>query len=204
MKKLMIVVTAALALTSVFAEDKPNRQGGGRMKGEVRSSMGERPSMTMRQPGLWVARMMSNKANLEKVGVTDEETQKKIMDALSSLKEKSDSLEKKIRDISREQAQMMRGLYEGKEIEEKDIFEKIDEVAKLRGEQGRLSVKAILALRDNLSKEQFEKASGLIFERGRTRGQIRRNAGKDGAESRREPSSDRKRNGKRKSSQPKD
>ena len=56
-------------------------------------------------------------------------------------------------------------------------MDKIDEVAKLRAEQGRLSVRAIVVLRDNLSPEQLEKAREFILARGRERGRMRQGMG---------------------------
>ena len=49
-----------------------------------------------------------------------------------------------------------------------------DVTDKLRAEQGRLSVRAIILLRDNLSPEQLVKAREFILERGRERGRMRR------------------------------
>lgn len=194
MKRIMITVIAALALSFAFAEGKPHRPSGSGPKGEeMHQAQGERHSMMMMHAGPWVARMMSNKANLEKIGITDEEMLKKVLSPLLKLKEKGDDLEKKVREVSREQAQMMREMFEGREIEEKEVFGKINEVAKLRAEQGKLSVKAILVLRENLSKEQLEKARALIFERGRERGQMRRGGGRGHSAERREPPADVKR-----------
>ena len=169
MKKLMIIVVAALATVCAVAQEKPQR-------GPHGPGGGPHPAM---MAGMWVPRMLSNKENLEKIGVTDEAKCAKIVESLTSLKEEGEKLEQKIRDISREQAQLMRGLLKDKAADPQAVMEKIDEVAKLRAEQGRLSVKSILVLRDNLTPEQLEKASALIHERGRERGAMRR-GGRDG------------------------
>ena len=176
MKKLGIVIVAALATVCVLAQDKPRR--GGKHRGE-RPAAGERQmhGPMMHAAGAWVPRMLADKASLEKIGVTDEALGTKILAELKPLREQGDVLEKKIREISREQAQLMRGLLKDKASDPKAAMDKIDEVAKLRAEQGRLSVRAIVVLRDNLSPEQLEKAREFILERGRERGRMRQGMG---------------------------
>ena len=177
MKKLGIVIVAALATVCVLAQDKP-RRGGGKHRGE-RPAAGERQmhGPMMHAAGAWVPRMLADKASLEKIGVMDEALGTKILAELKPLREQGDVLEKKIREISREQAQLMRGLLKDKASDPKAAMDKIDEVAKLRAEQGRLSVRAIVVLRDNLSPEQLEKAREFILERGRERGRMRQGMG---------------------------
>ncbi len=176
MKKLGIVIVAALATVCVLAQDKPRR--GGKHRGE-RPAAGERQmhGPMMHAAGAWVPRMLADKASLEKIGVTDGALCTKLLAELKPLKEQGDVLEKKIREISREQAQLMRGLLKDKASDPKTAMDKIDEVAKLRAEQGRLSVRALVVLRDNLSSEQLEKAREFILERGRERGRMRQGMG---------------------------
>ena len=176
MKKLGIVIVAALATVCVLAQDKPRR--GGKHRGE-RPAAGERQmhGPMMHAAGAWVPRMLADKASLEKIGVTDGAICTKLLAELKPLKEQGDVLEKKIREISREQAQLMRGLLKDKSSDPKAAMDKIDEVAKLRAEQGRLSVRALVVLRDNLSSEQLEKAREFILERGRERGRMRQGMG---------------------------
>ena len=180
MKKLGIVIVAVLATVCVLAQDRP-RRGGKHQRGE-RSAMGERP---MHGPGpmmqgAWVPRMLSNKASLEKIGVTDVALCTKLLAELKPLKEQGEMLEKKLHEVSREQFRMMQGLLKDKGADSTAVMDKIDEVAKLRAEQGRLSVRALVVLRDNLSPEQLEKARAFIMERGRDRGRMRHGMGPGG------------------------
>jgi hypothetical protein len=182
MKKLGIVIVAVLATVCVLAQDKP-RRGGGKHRGE-RAAAGERPmhgpGPMMHAPGAWVPRMLSTKTSLERIGVKDEALCTKLLAELKPLKEQGDVLEKKIREVSREQFQQMRALLKDKDADPKAVMDKIDEVAKLRAEQGRLSVRAIVVLRDNLTPEQLDKARTLIMERGRERGRMRQGMGPGG------------------------
>ena len=169
MKKLAVIIVAALATACVVAQDRPNRGPHGR------GGDGGRPHPAMGpNAGMWVPRMFSSKAALEKIGVTDEALRMRILEGLRRHKEQGDEIEQKIREISREQAESMRNLLQDKEADPKAVMDKIDEVAKLRAKQGRLSVKSILVLRDNLTPEQLEKARELLRERGRERGSMRR------------------------------
>ena len=76
----------------------------------------------------------------------------------------------------------MQALLKDKSADPKAVMEKIGEVAKLRAKQARLSVKAILVLRDNLTPEQLEKVSSMLNERGRARGAFRRGGDDRGGE----------------------
>ena len=176
MKRIGMIIVAVLATACVLAQEKPRRgRGGGHPRGE-RPAMGERPmpGPMMHAAGAWVPRMLASKASLEKIGVTDEALRNKLLAELKPLKEQGDTLEQRIRDISREQVQLMRALFQEKGSDPKAVQDKIDEVAKLRAEQGGLSVRAIILLRDNLSPEQLAKAREFILERGRERGRMRR------------------------------
>ena len=162
--KRLLVIAAAMAAACVFAQETPTPPNGG---------MHPRGPM-MQHAGPWVVRMLSSKEALEKMGVSDDALKDKILAALAPIKEEGDALEKKIREISHEQAEMTRGLFDDKTRDPKPVMDKITEVAKLRAEQGRLSVKAFLVLRDNLPQEQLEKAKSFIFSRGAERGRMRR------------------------------
>ena len=189
MKRIGMIIVAVLATACVLAQEKPRRgRGGGHPRGE-RPAMGERPvqgPMT-HAAGAWVPRMLASKASLEKIGVTDEALRNKLLAELKPLKEQGDTLEQRIRDISREQVQLMRALFQEKGSDPKAVQDKIDEVAKLRAEQGGLSVRAIILLRDNLSPEQLAKAREFILEHGRERGRMRRGGMGPGGERRGPP-----------------
>ena len=176
MKKLAVIIVAAVATACVVAQDRPNRGPNGRGgAGGDRPHAGERPHPGMGpNAGMWVPRMFSSKAALERIGVTDEAQRTKIQEGLRQQMEQGEEIERQIRDISRQQAEAMQALLKDKAADPKAVMEKIGEVAKLRAKQARLSVKAILMLRDNLTPEQLEKVSSMLHERGRARGAFRR------------------------------
>ena len=91
------------------------------------------------------------------------------MEALKPVKEESDALESKIRELTRAQAQSLRELLKDKAADPKAAKEKVGEIEKLRAEQGSLVIKAILVLRENLTAEQADKASELFSGRGMMR-----------------------------------
>jgi len=190
MKKIGMIIVAVLATACVLAQEKPRHGRVGRHQRGERPAMGERPMpgpMMHGPTGAWVPRMLTSNMVLDRIGVTNEAQRTKLLAEIKPLKEQGDVLEQKIRDISREQAQLMRVLFQEKGSDPKAVLDKLDEVAKLRAEQGGLSVKAIIVLRDNLSPEQLTKAREFILERGRERGQMRRGGMRPGGERRTPP-----------------
>ena len=174
MRTIGMMTLAILATACVLAQDE-NR---GPRPGGARHPRGEHPMMgrpmMMPPSGPWVAQLLCNSENLDKIGVTEEALRGKLTLELQPIKDKGNELEKQIREISREQAHLMRELFAEKGRDAKPVLDKIDEVARLRAEQGRLAVKAILVARDNLSPEQLKKAQELIREGGSQRGRMRR------------------------------
>lgn len=188
MRSVCTLAMVVLAAACVLAQDE-NR---GPRPGGARHPRGEHPMMDrpmmMPPSGPWVAQLLCSSENLDKIGVTDEALRGKLTLELQPIKDKGNELEKQIREISREQAQLMRELFADKAKDAKPVLDKIDEVAKLRAEQGRLAVKAILVARDNLSPEQLKKAQEIIREGGHQRGRMRRGEfGRLGGEGRRGP-----------------
>lgn len=171
MKRLMIIALAAIASSGVFAQDNaeasPEKPNGARMM--------QRPMMGGQGP--WLVRMFTKKENFEKLGITDKAKADKLLADLECIKDEGNAIEKKVREISREQAELMRKLFADKAADSKEVMAKIDEVAKLRAEQARLSVKTILTLRENLTEEQMENARNMMMERGQMRRSMRRGVG---------------------------
>ena len=171
MKRLMIIALAAIASSGVFAQDNaeasPEKPNGARMM--------QRPMMGGQGP--WLVRMFTKKDNFEKLGITDKAKADKLLADLESIKDEGTAIEKKVREISREQAELMRKLFADKTADSKEVMAKIDEVAKLRADQARLSVKTILTLRENLTDEQMQNARNMMMERGQMRRSMRRGMG---------------------------
>ena len=171
MKRLMIIALAAIASSGVFAQDNaeasPEKPNGARMM--------QRPMMGGQGP--WLVRMFTKKDNFEKLGISDKAKADKLLADLESIKDEGNAIEKKVREISREQAELMRKLFADKATDSKEVMAKIDEVAKLRAAQARLSVKTILTLRENLTEEQMQNARNMMMERGKARRSMRRGVG---------------------------
>ena len=171
MKRLIIIALAAIASSGVFAQDNaealPEKPNGARMM--QRSMMGGQ--------GPWLVRMFTKKDNFEKLGITDKAKADKLLADLESIKDEGNAIEKKVREISREQAELMRKLFADKTADSKEVMAKIDEVAKLRADQARLSVKTILTLRENLTEEQMQNARNMMMERGKVRRSMRQGVG---------------------------
>ena len=171
MKRLMIIALAAIASSGVFAQDNvetsPEKPNGARVV--------QRPMMGGQGP--WLVRMFTKKENFEKLGISDKAKADKLLADLEKIKDEANTIEKNVREISREQAELMRKLFADKTADSKEVMAKIDEVAKLRADQARLSVKTILMLRENLTEEQMQNARNMMMERGKVRRSMRRGVG---------------------------
>jgi hypothetical protein len=150
--------------------DRPSRPQGMAPSGQV-SPMA----------GAWVSRLLSIRENLEKIGVDDAEVLDKVGRELGKIKKSNYDLEKRIRILSREQAKLMRELANKEEVDDKELFAKIDELAKLRAEQGRLAVKSLLVLRSNLDEKQMKAAHKLVAKSAREKMAARKSAAKQQA-----------------------
>ena len=180
--KTAICAAAAVAMFSAAAEPPAcGKEGPGRkardaegfgQRSQERRMEGMRPN---RAQGHWVLKLFSEDESLEKIGVTDKAAAEKIKKEFESLKEQSADLETKIRQSALEQAKMMRSVNNGdKSVAPATVLAKIDETWKLRAEQGKIAVKSILLLRDNLTAEQFKAAQSLIRCGARSRIENRR------------------------------
>jgi len=167
MKKLTLLA-AALSATALLAQDAP----GPRAPREAREPRPQRQAL-MPNSGIWVAKMLSNPKALDEIGVTGEGERGKISKKLAELNAKGAEIERQIRELSLEQAELFKKVLSDKSADGAPLLEKVGEIASLRAEQGRLSVSAILFLRDTLTQDQLEKAVKLIDERGRERGRLR-------------------------------
>lgn len=168
MNKISIFAAAALSVAAVFAQDaaKPDCA----QKGE--GPHGHRPAF-MPNSGIWVAKMLSKPEIIGKIGVTDAETKAKIAGKLTELDVRGMEIERKIRELSIAQAELFKAILSDKSADQKPLLDKIDEIAELRAEQGRLAVEALVFLRDNLSQEQIDKAVEIVEGRSRERGMMR-------------------------------
>ena len=189
MKKLTLLA-AALSATAILAQDAPGPRAPREARTDVRQSEHRRDSPGPRAPrearepqpqrqalmpnsGIWVAKMLSNPKALDAIGVTDEGERGKISKKLAELNAKGAEIERQIRELSLEQAELFKKALSDKSADGGPLLEKVGEIASLRAEQGRLSVSAILFLRDTLTQEQLDRAVKLIDERGRERGRMR-------------------------------
>lgn len=187
MKKLLAVLAVFASCATIFADGDA---AGGKKDSEAgrprRQSRGERAFRGVRQvggdigaprwAGPWVAGLLSSDEALRKIGVADSAVSEKIRRGLKEIKKNSFEIEKKIRMHSREQAAMMKALMSGKTKDAAKVLAKIDELAALRSEQGKLAVKTILLLRENLTDEQMKNARRLIMRSGKARIAERRKA----------------------------
>lgn len=185
MKK-MLMAAAALAAASLFAQgagpqggmggEGPGRgRPGGGMIRKTPPAMGARH--TGADAGAWLAGFLAQKENLEKLGVSNAADRVRIQDGLAKLRAKSEEIEKKIRKISREQSAALREILADRKNDGAKLLEKVDEVSRLRAEQGRIAVESIVLLRNALPDGKEAEALEMLSEFGKRRGMMRRRRG---------------------------
>ena len=168
MRRIGLMALAAMTAFGAFAQERPERP--------QRSRMAQQRPM-MQGQGPWLVRMFTKRENFEKFAIADKVKAEKLFSDLGAIKDEGNALEKKVREISREQAELMRRLFTDKESDSTEVMAKIDEVARLRADQARLSVKTIMLLRENLTDEQMQSARSMIMERGKMRRSMRQETG---------------------------
>lgn len=192
MKK-MLMAAAALAAASLFAQgagpqggmggEGPGRgRPGGGMIRKTPPAMGAR--RTGADAGAWLAGFLAQKENLEKLGVSNAADRVRIQDGLAKLRAKSEEIEKKIRKISREQSAALREILADRKNDGAKLLEKVDEVSRLRAEQGRIAVESIVLLRNALPDGKEAEALEMLSEFGKRRGMMRRRRGTEMGEER--------------------
>lgn len=164
MKTLIMALVAAIAVAAPAVSAEKKFDGAKPGQGPVREE-GMR-----RGAGPWVAHVLMFGDNLEKIGIKDKKLREEIKTSLRVQRKKSSDIEKKIREISREQAKMMRTFLSDKGCSAEEIYAKINEVSSLRAEQGRIAVEMMAVLRDKLTPEQLKAAMILIRKGAMARG----------------------------------
>lgn len=170
MRRIGLMVLAAMTAFSAISQERPEKP--------QRMRMFQRQMMQGQGP--WLVRMFTKKENFAKLAIADKAKSDRLFADLCAIKEEGNALEKRIRDISREQAELMRKLFADKASDCNEVMAKIDDVARLRADQARLSVKTIMLLRENLTDEQMQNARSMIMERGKMRRSMRQDAGNKG------------------------
>lgn len=190
MKTLMMALAAAIAVASPAVAAEKKCDGAKKpcqekcVEAKPRQEKRVSPEEGMRHgAGPWVAHMLVSGDNLEKIGIEDEKLREEIKSSLKAQRKKSAELEKKIREVSREQAKMMRTFLSEKGCSAEDLYAKIDEVSRLRAKQGRIAVESMAILRDKLTPQQLKAAMKLIRRGAMYRGG--REGGPDGGRYRR-------------------
>ena len=169
MKKIAFLATVLLSAATIFAQE---REEPGRRTPRPEGNRNQVKSFTP-NAGSWVTGMFSRPEVIEKIGVTDDALKAKIAEELRKLHTRGVEIERTIRELSIKQAELFKAVLSDKDADTAPLFAKIDEIATLRTLQGKLSVEALVFLRDNLTPEQIAKAIELVENFGKERGKMR-------------------------------
>jgi len=149
-----LIVAAVAALCCVAFADGPE---GGAQPGAVRRGFGPREGMgPMMGPMMGgmdpIVRAVSNPAIAEKLGLSEE--QKAKIKAANGTPEANREAQKKIREASVKQAELMRA----EKIDEAAVMAAIDEVFELRKAMAKEQAKRMITIKSVLTPEQTKKA----------------------------------------------
>lgn len=181
MRSLIVAAVAALCcVASSYGQEGGARPEGGRRGFGPREGMG--PMMGMMGGMDFLSRAVSNPAVADKLGLSEEQ-KAKIKEA-SGAPEANREAQKKIRDASMKQAELMKA----EKIDEAAVMAAIDEVFELRKAVAKEQAKRTIAIKSVLTPEQVKKAQeelrngfaqrGERGERGPRRGGPREGAGR--------------------------
>lgn len=159
MKKLMVVVAAALCCAA-FAQGPE----GGRPEGGPRRGFAPHGGGMMMNPMMDpIVRMVNNPKFAEKIGLTDE--QKAKLKELNKAPARGEE-QSKMRDAMKRQAQLL----SADKIDEAAVMATIDEVFELRKQTAKAQVKRVIAVKSVLTPEQVKKAKEEMSKRFEARG----------------------------------
>ena len=178
MRSLIVAAVAALCCVAFsYGQEGGARPEGGRRGFGPREGMG--PMMGMMGGMDPVARAVSNPAVAEKIGLSEE--QKAKIKAANGDPEANREAQKKVREASMKQAELMKA----EKIDEAAVMAAIDEVFELRKKMAKEQAKRTIAIKSILTPEQVKKAQEEMKngfsprgERGPRRGGPREGAGR--------------------------
>ena len=118
--------------------------------------------------GNWVGKRVLTKEFMEKVGIKDEQAAK-IKAEFAAIDAQSNKLDEEINKAAQEQALIAKKVLSEPGAKTDEIMKIIERIGQYRTEQAKLATQRLVVIRDNLTKEQREKASEILTIEGKKR-----------------------------------
>ncbi|MBQ7189775.1 MAG: hypothetical protein IJR99_10205 [Kiritimatiellae bacterium] len=92
-----------------------------------------------------------------------------LRDALEKISTRQQAIETNITQLAQRQGKLGEDILNRKGADPAPLFEIAEQIAKLRGEQAKLSLQTLIVIRETLTEEQRQKVSSLLREEGKRR-----------------------------------
>ena len=129
--------------------------------------IGKRMSPHCRPIG-WIVRTVTSEQFIESGGLSSNQVLT-IKEEVRKITELNQSLETNIHAVTRKQAYAYRNILQDKKSDPAPLYACAEQIAVLRGEQAKLSIRLLLHVRETLNEEQFRRLDILLREEGRKR-----------------------------------
>jgi hypothetical protein len=111
----------------------------------------------------WIAKRVTSKEFLEKVGIQGDQATK-LKASMESIDKQSAKLSEDIKQAAIKQAEIAKKVLAEPGANVDEIMKIIEQIGKWRTEQAKLATQRLVVIRDNLTAEQRAKASAILME----------------------------------------
>lgn len=113
--------------------------------------------------GFWLERKITNPEFMRRVGITEEQAEK-IRAAWKKIEGQHLKLEENIRQLARQQAELVKKALAEEGSEMTDVMDVIEKIGNLRVEQAKLAMKRVVVIRDHLTPDQRKNLIKILEE----------------------------------------
>ena len=111
----------------------------------------------------WIAKRVTSKEFLEKVGIEGDQATK-LKASMESIDKQSAKLSEDIKQAAIKQAEIAKKVLSEPGANVDEIMKIIEQIGKWRTEQAKLATQRLVVIRDNLTAEQRAKASAILMD----------------------------------------
>lgn len=157
-----------MSLSAVLAIAEPSPEGGPRNRKPPREGFnGDRSPISPRFGG-WVAKCILRNSFIKEANITSNQVSA-LQVALNEIAARQQSLETNITAIAKKQGALGKEILNKPGADAAPLLACVDEIAKLRGEQAKLSIQTLIVIRETLDDAQRAKVQEFLRAEGRQR-----------------------------------
>ncbi|MBR4170582.1 MAG: periplasmic heavy metal sensor [Kiritimatiellae bacterium] len=118
----------------------------------------------------WVGKCVVSEQFIRDAEISAEQAQT-LRDALDKISTRQQAIETNITELAQRQGKLGENILNQKGVDPAPLYEIAEQIAELRGEQAKLAIQTLVAIRETLTDEQRQKVSSLLREEGKRRQQ---------------------------------